>query len=76
MEKISILDYLSEKGIVSFGLSEDRTSVNVEECCDNYFNSRLNRAQMLQLIEELKVIARTMVPPYPGEDLSGKESSL
>lgn len=45
-------DDISER-IVEFDLSEDRTRLNVYECCDVYFEAHLTRAQVTLLIGKL-----------------------
>ena len=54
-------DYDQERGrIVSFKLSDDCRTVKVEECCDNYFSTNLNRQEFCQMLAELQAIYTQM----------------
>jgi hypothetical protein len=54
-------DYDQERGrVVSFELSADKRAITVEECCDNYFKTDLNKAEFGQMIEELKALHAQM----------------
>jgi hypothetical protein len=56
-----LADYDGERArVVSFELSEDLSTVRVEECCDNYFYADLTKDEFGQMIAELQLIHEKM----------------
>jgi hypothetical protein len=53
--------------VVEFELSEDRTTMNFGECCDYFFEAKLNKSEVARLIEELKLMHGTMVDAPSGD---------
>lgn len=63
-----LADYDGKRGrIVSFTLVDNDRFVEIEECCDNYFSTRLNRQEFSQMIAELQAIYSQMVDSPPGD---------
>ena len=58
---MSVLKYLEDEQVVYFELSEDKKTVQVEECCDGYYWVRLDRYHMARLIAELQGIYDAML---------------
>jgi len=55
----SILDALGENGARIFEINKmEADRFEIRECCDSYFECSLSRAQVLQLIEELKEMVK------------------
>ena len=57
---MSILKKLYDERVFESTVSEDGKYVTIEECCDYYYRVDLSKSELLQLIEELKVIAGEM----------------
>lgn len=55
-----VLDKLESAGIVMFTLSQDKKVVEVDELCDNHFQTTLNREEMGKLILEFMHIYDSM----------------
>jgi hypothetical protein len=60
METESILQRLHTNSIVLFELSEDKSVMDVLELCDLYFEDKLNKKQVGQLIKELQHLHKQM----------------
>ena len=59
----SILDKLSIAQIIDFYFSSEdknKTTITVQENCDNYYNIILNKTELLQLAKEIEELANTM----------------
>lgn len=59
-EKRSVLGWLDDRSVVSFGLSHDKRRLNVIECCDYYYNEEMTRLEAQQLIRELTALVEQM----------------
>ena len=59
---MSTLAILSNKRIFDVELSKDKQTVTITEGCDNYFDCKLSRSQLQELITELAEILRQMTP--------------
>lgn len=57
---MSVLQLLKDECVVMFDVV-DKQHVEIEECCDNHFRTRLNKQQFGQMIEELKELHSKMV---------------
>ena len=59
----SQLDRLSDERIFAVDQSKGETHCTFWEQCDDHFNCKLNKAEMVKLIDELEQIAIQMVDP-------------
>lgn len=50
---MKILEKLSDEKVVSFELNEEKTTMNITEMCDIYYNVDLSKKEVKQLIHEL-----------------------
>lgn len=60
MSVLRMLNYF-EGRVVSFDLSDDKRRLDVTELCDMHFSVSLNKAEALQLVDEIKALAEQMV---------------
>ena len=59
---MSVLKILSDERIVDVELSEDKRAVIITERCDGYYDYKLSRNQVNELITELTELFKQMEP--------------
>ena len=62
---MTILEKLEEKRIVGFEIATSGTSLLVQESCDYYYKTWLTKAEVGQLIKELKSLHKQMKNQKP-----------
>lgn len=62
---MTILEKLEEKSIVGFEISPNGRRLILQECCDHYYSTWLTKAEVGQLIEELKSLHEQMKNKKP-----------
>jgi cobalamin biosynthesis protein CobT len=61
MTETPILDRLNDMGVVHYSLANDKTIMDVEECCEGVFMTRLTKPEAQQMISELQALVDKMV---------------
>lgn len=51
----------NEGRVLEFEISEDLKSITFTEMCDQWFSTKLTKSEFMQMIEELKQVADTML---------------
>ena len=57
---MTILQKISDEDVFQIKLSDDKKSINIIECADYWKKIDLSKSELLQLIDELKVISEQM----------------
>ena len=60
MENEKILNKIYQDSVASFELSNDKKSLEIEECCDYCYATDLNKQEALKFVEELMEIINQM----------------